>query len=109
MEDKDLTYPFPSFVKRTVERSDPFEISGDGNRCATSSTSTDVVAPSLKAVELGIQEPVNLGWGRPTAFNQAGKDPKCQHSGTRCSVEVLFTSWHGVFTWSPFLELSLHR
>jgi nucleoside-diphosphate-sugar epimerase len=69
-EDQDLTYPFPSFIKRTVERSDPFEIWGDGNQVRDFIHIDDVVAASLKAVELGIQEPVNLGWGRPTTFNQ---------------------------------------
>jgi nucleoside-diphosphate-sugar epimerase len=69
-EDQELTYPFPSFIKRTVERSDPFEIWGDGNQVRDFIHIDDVVAASLKAVELGIQDPVNLGWGRPTTFNQ---------------------------------------
>jgi nucleoside-diphosphate-sugar epimerase len=69
-EDQDLAYPFPSFIKRTVEGCDPFEIWGDGNQVRDFIHIDDVVAASLKAVELGIQEPVNLGWGRPTSFNQ---------------------------------------
>jgi nucleoside-diphosphate-sugar epimerase len=71
--DQALTYPFPSFIKRTVERSDPFEIWGDGNQVRDFIHVDDVVAASLRAVELGIQEPVNLGWGRPTTFNQLAK------------------------------------
>jgi nucleoside-diphosphate-sugar epimerase len=69
-EDQDLSYPFPSFIKRTVEEADPFEIWGDGNQVRDFIHIDDVVAATLKAVELGIQEPINLGTGRPTTFNE---------------------------------------
>jgi len=83
-EDQDLSYPFPSFIKRIVDESDPFEIWGDGNQVRDFIHIEDVVDASLAAVERGIQEPVNLGWGRPTSFNElaqlcfelAGASPK---------------------------------
>jgi nucleoside-diphosphate-sugar epimerase len=83
-EDQDLSYPFPSFIQRTVEGANPFEIWGDGNQVRDFIHIDDVVEASLRAVELGIQEPINLGWGRPTNFNEladlcfrvAGSTPK---------------------------------
>jgi nucleoside-diphosphate-sugar epimerase len=69
-EDQDLTYPFPSFIKRIVDEADPFEIWGDGNQVRDFIHIDDIVNATMKAVELGIQEPVNLGWGRPTSFNE---------------------------------------
>jgi nucleoside-diphosphate-sugar epimerase len=69
-EDQDLEYPFPSFIKRIVEDDDPFEIWGDGNQVRDFIHVDDVVAASLRAVELGIKGPVNIGWGRPTSFNE---------------------------------------
>ncbi len=72
-EDQDLTYPFPSFIKRIIEEADPFEIWGDGNQVRDFIHIEDVVDASLAAVERGIQEPVNLGWGRPTSFNELAR------------------------------------
>lgn len=72
-EEQDLTYPFPSFIKRIVEEADPFEIWGDGNQVRDFIHIEDVVDASLAAVERGIQEPVNLGWGRPTSFNELAR------------------------------------
>jgi len=49
----------------------------------------DIIEATLKAVELDIQEPINLGWGRPTSFNELAKimfkianfkkEPKIKH------------------------------
>lgn len=83
-EDQDLSYPFPSFIKRTADGADPFEIWGDGNQVRDFIHIDDVVEAAMRAVELDIQEPINLGWGRPTSFNElaqlcfevAGVEPK---------------------------------
>jgi nucleoside-diphosphate-sugar epimerase len=69
-EDQDLTYPFPSFIKRIVDGADPFEIWGDGNQVRDFIHIEDVVDAAMAAVDRGVQEPVNLGWGRPTTFNE---------------------------------------
>ena len=68
--DQDLTYPFPSFVKRVVERVDEFEIWGDGTQVRDFIHIDDVIRATMVCVEQNIQEPVNLGWGRPTSFNE---------------------------------------
>jgi len=67
--DQDLTYPFPSFVKRVVDRVEKFEIWGDGTQVRDFIHIDDVVHGTMTCVDLNIQEPLNLGWGRPTSFN----------------------------------------
>lgn len=69
-EDQDLTYPFPSFIKRIKDKENPFTIWGDGNQVRDFIHIDDIVEATLKAVELDIQVPINLGWARPTSFNE---------------------------------------
>jgi nucleoside-diphosphate-sugar epimerase len=68
--DQDLTYPFPSFVKRVIDRVDKFEIWGDGTQVRDFIHIDDVVRGTMACVDLDVQEPLNLGWGRPTSFNE---------------------------------------
>jgi nucleoside-diphosphate-sugar epimerase len=68
-ETQDLDYPFPSFMKRILERHDSFEIWGDGTQVRDFIHMEDIIKATLRAVELEILDPVNLGWGIPTCFN----------------------------------------
>ena len=68
-EDQSLDYPFPSFIKRGVEKANPFKIWGTGNQVRDFIHIEDVVAATLEAVRQDIQGPVNLGLGRATSFN----------------------------------------
>ena len=68
--DQDLTYPFPMYVKRAVERQDPFEVWGPGTQTRDFIHMADVVNAVLTAVEENIQGPINLGTGRSTSFIQ---------------------------------------
>jgi nucleoside-diphosphate-sugar epimerase len=68
-EDQSLDYPFPSFIKRGVEKDNPFKIWGTGNQVRDFIHMEDVVAATLEAVRQDIQGPVNLGLGRVTSFN----------------------------------------
>jgi nucleoside-diphosphate-sugar epimerase len=68
--DQDLNYPFPSFVKRVVDKVENFEIWGDGSQVRDFIHIDDVVAGTMAFVDQDIQIPVNLGWGRPTSFNE---------------------------------------
>ena len=72
-EDQSLDYPFPSFIKRGVEKANPFKIWGSGNQVRDFIHMEDVVAATLEAVKQNIQGPVNLGLGRPTSFNELAK------------------------------------
>ena len=71
-EDQDLDYPFPSFIERAKKirrgKLNRFEIWGTGMQVRDFIHIDDVVAATMKAVELDIQEPINLGNGRPTSF-----------------------------------------
>ena len=86
-EDQSLDYPFPSFIKRGVEKANPFKIWGSGNQVRDFIHMEDVVAATLEAVKQDIQGPVNLGLGRPTSFNElanlvsseCGYSPKIEH------------------------------
>jgi nucleoside-diphosphate-sugar epimerase len=53
-----------------VHHYDPFSIWGTGKQVRDFIHIEDVVAATLKAVELDVQGPVNLGLGRPTTFNE---------------------------------------
>ena len=85
--DQDLAYPFPSFVKRAVEKHDPFEIWGDGCQVRDFIHIQDIVDAVDAAVQQDVQGPVNLGLGRPTSFNelaqlvcsQVGYQPEFDH------------------------------
>lgn len=90
-EDQDLDYPFPSFIERGRKKMDPFEIWGDGNQVRDFIHMDDIYGAVMKAVELNIEEPVNLGWGRPTSFNELAKlvaaavgyNPQIKHLGEK--------------------------
>jgi nucleoside-diphosphate-sugar epimerase len=68
--DQDLSYPFPSYIKRAVERNNPFEIWGDGTQVRDFIHMIDIV----KAVDAAIKQdyllPLNLGSGIATSFNE---------------------------------------
>ena len=66
--DQDLNYPFPMYIKRALEKSDPFEVWGPGTQTRDFIHMTDVVNAVLTAVEQGITGPINLGTGRATSF-----------------------------------------
>lgn len=68
-EAQDLDYPFPSFIKRVADRVDEFEVWGDGTQVRDFIHISDIVKATLRAVELNIQEPINLGNGVPISFN----------------------------------------
>jgi len=67
-EDQALSYPFPAFIQRAVQRDDPFEVWGSGQQIRDWIHISDVVAATLAAVEQDVHGPVNLCTGRPTSF-----------------------------------------
>lgn len=69
-EDQDLDYPFPSFIKRIKDKVSEFEIWGDGNQVRDFIHIDDIVEAVMTAVDLDIQEPINLGSGIATSFNE---------------------------------------
>lgn len=107
--DQDLDYPFPSFIKRAKDGLDPFPIWSDGLQVRDWIHIDDIVEATLKAVELNITQPINLGTARPINFIElaylitdlAGYTPEfeCQVDkprgvGFRCSNNSLMTSFY---------------
>ncbi len=72
-EDQDLTYPVPSFVDRTIKRVEQFEIWGDGTQVRDFIYIDDIIHATMRAVELDILEPINLGSGIPVSFNEVAE------------------------------------
>lgn len=68
--DQDLNYPFPMYIKRAFEKSDPFEVWGPGTQTRDFIHMRDVVNAVMTAVEQGITGPINLGTGVSTSFLQ---------------------------------------
>lgn len=66
--DQDLNYPFPMYVKRAVERQDPFEVWGPGTQTRDFIHIRDIVEAVLTAIENPPCGPINLGTGRSTSF-----------------------------------------
>jgi nucleoside-diphosphate-sugar epimerase len=66
--DQDLTYPFPMYVKRALDRANPFEVWGTGQQTRDFIHIRDIVDAVMVALDEGITGPVNLGWGRSTSF-----------------------------------------
>lgn len=86
-EDQALDYPFPSFIDRAKRRADPFDIWGDGEQVRDFVHVDDLISCMLTTVDLDITDPINIGWGRATSFNQlaemitgaAGYSPEYNH------------------------------
>lgn len=68
--DQDLDYPFPSYIRRGKNLENPFTIWGDGNQVRDFIHISDIVNAVDAAIQNDFLEPVNLGWGRPTSFNE---------------------------------------
>jgi nucleoside-diphosphate-sugar epimerase len=67
-EDQAVDYPFPAFVARALRREDPFEVWGPGTQVRDFVHVDDVVRIAVDLAELGVNDAVNIGTGRPTSF-----------------------------------------
>lgn len=82
-EDQDLTYPFPSIIKRVVDGHNPVMVWGSGDQQRDFIHISDVVEAVIATMDkLPAGDPLNLGTGQATSFFQlaelavslAGKD-----------------------------------
>jgi len=65
-----LDYPFPSLIKRAMNKDKEFVIWGDGEQVRDFIHIEDILDSVLLAVESEIVGPVNLGTGIPTSFTE---------------------------------------
>jgi nucleoside-diphosphate-sugar epimerase len=66
--DQDLDYPFPSFIQRTINWQDPFQVWGDGNQVRDFIHIDDIVRAVMAGIEADV-DVANLCTGRATSFN----------------------------------------
>jgi nucleoside-diphosphate-sugar epimerase len=78
--DQEINYPFPMYVKRALEKADPFEVWGTGTQTRDFIHIRDIVDAVMTAVDLDVKGPINLGWGRPTSFLELA-DLVCKEVG----------------------------
>ena len=67
-KDQDLNYPFPMYVKRAVEKQDPFEVWGNGMQTRDFIHIKDIVDAVITSLDNVPNGPINLGTGRSTSF-----------------------------------------
>lgn len=81
-----LDYPLPAIVDRAVRRETPLDIWSDSVRDFVHID--DVVDVALTAVELGIEEPFNIGTGRAVSFSMVA-EMAARAAGYEADVRVL--------------------
>jgi nucleoside-diphosphate-sugar epimerase len=67
-KDQDLNYPFPMYVKRALEKQDPFEVWGNGKQTRDFIHINDIVDAVITSLDNDPIGPINLGTGRSTSF-----------------------------------------
>jgi nucleoside-diphosphate-sugar epimerase len=67
-KDQDLNYPFPMYVKRAIEKQDPFEVWGNGKQTRDFIHINDIVDAVITSLDNDAIGPINLGTGRSTSF-----------------------------------------
>lgn len=67
-EDQDLTYPFPSIMKRVLSMQDPIDVWGDGKQSRDFIHIDDCIDVSMLLFERDITDTFNLSTGIETSF-----------------------------------------
>jgi nucleoside-diphosphate-sugar epimerase len=70
-EDQDLDYPFPTFIKRAIERQDPFPVWGTGEQVRDWIHVDDIVEAVIRSLDYDPADlgTLNLATGRGTSMN----------------------------------------
>lgn len=98
-EDQDFAYPFPSIIRRIVNREDPITIWGSGNQTRDFIHIDDVVDAVMATMyELKPGEALNLGSGKGTSFKELVQVAIANERPTRfVDIAVDTTKPEGVF------------
>lgn len=97
--DQDFTYPFPSIIKRVLDKEAPVVVWGPGDQTRDFVHISDVVECVLTAIEsdkLGPGSVLNIGTGVPTTFTRLAS-MACRILGHRAPVVHDNTKPSGVF------------
>ena len=94
-EDQALDYPFPSFIKRGLDRDNPFVIWGDGTQTRDFVHISDVVGCVEAAVSMEYDGPLNIGTGHATSFMDLA-EMVAKHSGYFPKYQLLKDKPEGV-------------
>jgi nucleoside-diphosphate-sugar epimerase len=93
--DQDLSYPFPSFIQRGLEKENPFHIWGDGYQVRDFIHILDIVDAVDECINNKIYGTFNLGTGNPTSFNDLC-EMVCLQQNYKPSIKHIETAPTGV-------------
>jgi len=99
-EDQDMTYPFPSIIRRVLRREDPITVWGSGDQQRDFIHVDDIVEAVLQTMDpLPAGEPLNLGTGRGVSFRDLAAMAHTQFGGptSTCNIVNDSTKPEGVF------------
>lgn len=71
--DQALDYPFPTYIHRAIRHDPTFHVWGNGRQTRDFIHVDDIVAAVMCAIDQDYRQPVNLGTGRPTSFNELAR------------------------------------
>jgi nucleoside-diphosphate-sugar epimerase len=92
---QDLSYPFPSFIKRGLEKQNPFNIWGDGTQVRDFIHIQDIIDAVDVCVQNKITGTFNIGSGQPTSFNELC-EIICETVGYKPDINHIKTAPTGV-------------
>jgi nucleoside-diphosphate-sugar epimerase len=89
--DQDISYPFGSYIRKALEKRDPFTVWGSGEQVRDFIHISDIIATVMAAIDADYSGPLNICTGVPTSFNTlaglvtsvAGYSPTIEHDRTK--------------------------
>jgi nucleoside-diphosphate-sugar epimerase len=109
--DQDMTYPFPSIIKRILEKQNPIVVWGSGNQARDFIYIDDVVDCVLSTMNrLKPGEVLNIGTGRGVSFRELA-EMACNILGHKAEIVSDTTKPQGVFhrVSDPYKMLKLFK
>lgn len=96
-EDQSFDYPFPSIIRRALQKENPVTVWGSGEQQRDFIHIDDVVSGVLATLDLPAGTVLNLGTGIPTSFRQLAEQA-CVLAGYKPEIVNDATKPQGVFS-----------
>lgn len=96
-EDQGFDYPFPSIIKRVLDKEDPVVVWGSGNQERDFIYIEDIIDAVLKTLYLRAAPTLNLGTGKATSFMDLAK-LACRSLGHKADIQALTDKPQGVYS-----------